>query len=127
MTRGIIGLASAATLALACATGGGAEGETVRAERDFQSWESLFRHHAPSARVSGSCITELGRGGGRSITGGPVAPIIEIGQRTSYDGCIPSDFEPQDVYRVEVLSASEATTRYGSRGGGGLVRIYLEE
>lgn len=106
----------------ACASGGTAEGtageRAERADPVFDSWGGLFRHHIPRARLRGDCIVSIGRG-----TESP--PVIDVeGQRT-YDGCPPPGIEPEEIVRIEMLDPSEAGMLLGSRGAGGLVRMYM--
>lgn len=117
-----IGLVCAAASALgACATGTTAEGTAeARADRDapvFDNWAALFRYHVPRARLRGECIANIGRG-----TDSP--PVIEIGGQRTYDGCPPPGIEPQQIGRIEMLDSSEAGMLLGSRGDGGLIRMY---
>lgn len=105
----------------ACATGGTAEGTVEEREERvapiFDSWAGLFRHHIPRARLRGECIASIGRGA-------ESPPVIEVGGQRSYDGCPPPGIEPAEIARIEMLDSSEAGMLLGSRGEGGLVRMY---
>lgn len=115
-----IALVGAALAGLpACASGGaaGTSSEAERADREFDTWSALFRHHIPRATIRGECIRNIGRGQAPP-------PVIEIDGQRTYDGCPPPGYEPEDIERIEMLDASEAGMLLGSRGEGGMVRMY---
>lgn len=118
-----IALVAGAAGALACASGGGEEtAGRVEASAEaprFDNWRALFRHHIPRARLRGECIQNIGRGADSP-------PVIEVEGQRSYDGCPPPSYQPEEIVRVELLDASEAGMLLGSRGEGGLVRMYTE-
>lgn len=122
-----IALVGAALSGVAACASGGSAGTTAEAEvegeaPEFDTWRALFRHHAPRARLRGECVSSIGRGATGS--GGDRPPVIEIDGQRTYDGCPPPAYEPEDIERVELIDASEAGMLLGSRGAGGLIRMY---
>lgn len=85
--------------------------------RQFDTWRGLFRYYVPRAQLRGDCVHNIGRGQ-------TPPPVIEIDGQRSHDGCPPPGFEPEEIVRVEMLDASEAGMLLGSRGVGGLIRMY---
>ncbi|MDX1661149.1 MAG: hypothetical protein R3326_05115 [Gemmatimonadota bacterium] len=122
---GIALLVAVASTLGACASGGSSDAGGEEEVRRFDNWRALFRHYTPRAQLRGECVANIGRG--VTGSGGARPPVIEIDGQRTYDGCPPPSYEPEDIVRVEMIDASEAGMILGSRGAGGMIRMYTSE
>lgn len=128
---------------LRCASGGAGTATNQealgRAEGQVVTEEEIARSGARTAwdalrlTVHNMTFNETGRGQPvRIVRRGRSSMVLDDGPRVLVDGVALTDYSvlarmpASDVVRIEILSAMDATTLYGTNFSGGVIRIHTK-
>ncbi len=128
MRTAMLALFLFAPLALGCASTGGAPQKATGSNRNLINREQLDAMPSITARDAVERLHRdwlRGRGGSVQTTSGRVYPVVFVDGRRFGELPVLRQFGVEEIEEIRFLSASDATTRFGTGYPGGIINLIL--
>lgn len=117
-----------APLALGCAASGGAPHQATGSNRNLINREQLEALPSITARDAVERLHRdwlRGRAGSVQTVSGRVYPVVFVNSRPFGELPVLRQFGTEEIEEIRFLSASDATTRFGTGYPGGIINLIL--
>ena len=128
MRTAMLALFLFAPLGLGCASTGGAPQQTSGSNRNLINREQLDAMPSITARDAVERLHRdwlRGRGGSVQTATGRVYPVVFVDGRRFGELPVLRQFGVEEIEEIRFLSASDATTRFGTGYPGGIINLIL--